>query len=1099
MDSIFGRQMSSDILTHKGLDALFIPAPRSGVLSAWYGHVPFAYWIINALRPRRLVELGTHNGVSYAAFCDAVSRAGLDTQCFAIDTWQGDDHAGHYGEDVYTDLRTFHDPRYAAFSELVRSTFDQALDYFQDGSIDLLHIDGCHSYEAVCHDFDHWRSKLSSRAVVLFHDTNVRERHFGVWRLWAELRLNHPSFEFMHEHGLGVLAFGSEVPDAVLELCNLSNSSDIATIRNRFAFSGRSCIIEAELERLRADAAAEKTRFNAALAECGRQIASLNQTMAERDGQITSLNQAMAERDGQITSLNQAMTERDGQITSLDQAMAERDGQIASLNQATTYTRHIEAELVRAEAERAALSADLGALLGSSAWKITGPLRNILSRRPRTSRTLRRAAKLMWWTATLQLPSRIAARRKGAEERLASAPSLPAPTFGSDEKKLFTASARAELLDFLSSGERLAVQTSENPDISVVVVLWNQAHLTLRCVRALLAQCGPSLEIVLIDNDSHDETEELLSRIDGAHVLRSATNEGFLIGCNKAVAASRGRVVLLLNSDAFVRPGALAAALAALDASPDVGAVGGKLILPSGLLQEAGSIVWSDASTQGYGRGLQPEAGEAMFRRDVDYCSGAFLMTPRSLWDRLGGFDEIFAPAYYEETDYCMRLRDLGYRIVYEPAAVIDHYEFGSEARQGDATIASRRNRKLFRTRHSNALRQRHLPPAQVNVLAARACSSSDRGRLLVIDNEVPLTALGSGYPRMRQLLAEASSLGWSVTFYPLHRPDVDWEAARSEISWEIEIASNGGAPALSSFLTERQGYFDVILVSRPDNMALVNDVLRDQPHMLDGCRLVYDAEALFCMRDITRAATEGRPLPDAEALISAEVQLANSADAIACVTVADAEVFRTHLRTTTPVYALSHPTELSANAPGFSERAGFLFVGRLLEQETPNWLGLSWFIRECWPLIRLAFPDATLSVAGHLHPDHAELEAPGVRLCGPVTDLRPLYDTARIFLAPVHFAAGIPIKILEATAAGLPTAGTRLMARQLVWTPGIEMVAEDEPAALSAAIIAMYRDAVLWNQTRTAAKERLRQEHSAETFHNSLRAILDGELYSGA
>ena len=1081
MDSGYSQQISSHILDHKGLDALFIPAPRSGVLSAWYGHVPFAYWIINALQPRRLVELGTHNGVSYAAFCDAVSRAGLDTQCFAIDTWQGDDHAGHYGEDVYTDLRTFHDPRYAAFSELVRSTFDQALDYFQDGSIDLLHIDGCHSYEAVRHDFDHWRSKLSPRAVVLFHDTNVRERHFGVWRLWAELQLNHPSFEFMHEHGLGVLAFGSEVPDAVLELCNLSSSSDIATIRNRFAFSGRSCIIEAELARLRTDAVAEKNGFNAA--------------PTERDGQIASLNQAVAERDGQIASLNQAMAERDGQIASLNQAMAERDGQITSLNQATTYTRHIEAKLARAEAERVASSAEIGAILGSSSWKITSPLRKILSRHPRTSCTLRRAAKLMWWTATLQLPSRITARRKGAEERRASFPSLAAPTFGSDEKKLFTASARAELLDFLSSGERLAIQTSENPDISVVVVLWNQAHLTLRCVRALLAQCGPSLEIVLVDNDSNDETEELLSRIDGAHVLRSATNEGFLIGCNKGVAASRGRVVLLLNSDAFVRPGALAAALAVLDANPDVGAVGGKLILPSGLLQEAGCIVWSDASTQGYGRGLQPEAGEAMFRRDVDYCSGAFLMTPRSLWGRLGGLDEVFVPAYYEETDYCMRLRDLGYRVVYEPTAIIDHYEFGSEARQGDATIASRRNRKLFRARHSNALRQRHLPPAQVNVLAARACSNSDRGRILVIDNEVPLAALGSGYPRMRQLLAEASSLGWSITFFPLHRPDVDWEAARPEISWEIEIASDRGAPVLSSFLTERQGYYDVILVSRPDNMALVNDVLRDLPHLLDGCRLVYDAEALFCMRDIARAAIEGRSFPDAEALISAEVRLANGADAIVCVAQAEAEIFRAHLRTRTPVYALSHSTEQSANAPGFSERAGFLFVGRLLERETPNWLGLSWFIQECWPLIRLALPDATLLVAGHLHPDHAELEAPGVHLCGPVTDLRPVYDMARIFLAPVRFAAGIPIKILEATAAGVPTAGTRLMARQLGWTPGVEMVAEDDPAALSAAIIAMYRDAVLWNQTRTAAKERLRQEHSAETFRNSLRAILDGEL----
>ncbi len=170
------------------LDPLFLRSQRTGMESAWYGHVPFAHWIVVACRPRILVELGTHNGVSYAAFCEALARFGGDSRAYAVDTWQGDEHAGHYGDEVYWDLRRFHDERFAGFSELLRCTFEDALPYFADGSVDLLHIDGFHTYEAVRGDFEAWRPKLSDQAVVLFHDTNMRERGFGVWRLWSELR-----------------------------------------------------------------------------------------------------------------------------------------------------------------------------------------------------------------------------------------------------------------------------------------------------------------------------------------------------------------------------------------------------------------------------------------------------------------------------------------------------------------------------------------------------------------------------------------------------------------------------------------------------------------------------------------------------------------------------------------------------------------------------------------------------------------------------------------------------------------------------------------------------------------------------------------------
>ena len=307
-----------------------------------------------------------------------------------------------------------------------------------------------------------------------------------------------------------------------------------------------------------------------------------------------------------------------------------------------------------------------------------------------------------------------------------------------------------------------------------------------------------------------------------------------------------------------------------------------------------------------------------------------------------------------------------------------------------------------------------------------------------------------------------------------------------------------GVLPRLAEFLDERRGHYDVVIVSRPDNMAIVRSILRDRPHLLDGTRLIYDAEALFSARDIVKASVEGRPYAaaDIEARTSAEVALADDADAIICVNEFEASVFRA--RQHIPVHVLSYPAKPITGTPDFADRSGFLFIGRLLEHEAPNWQGLAWFVRECWPLIRASLPDATLSVVGHLHPEHAELEGPGILLLGPVADLEPLYASARVFVAPIRFAAGVPIKILEATAAGLPTAGTRLMARQLTWTPGVEIAAEDDAGALATAAVELHEDAATWEAIRTASQHRLHDEHSAAIFRDRLRLLLDGCLPTG-
>ncbi len=175
--------------------------------SAWIGHLSFANWITREVKPRIFVELGTHAGTSYFAFCQSVMNSKLSTKCFAVDSWAGDEHAGFYSEEVYSRVKTENE-QYKGFSTLVRKSFDDAIEVFQDNSIDILHIDGLHTYDAVKHDFYSWLPKLSPDAYVIFHDTNVHERDFGVHKFWNEIENSYNSIEFFHAHGLGIIQLG---------------------------------------------------------------------------------------------------------------------------------------------------------------------------------------------------------------------------------------------------------------------------------------------------------------------------------------------------------------------------------------------------------------------------------------------------------------------------------------------------------------------------------------------------------------------------------------------------------------------------------------------------------------------------------------------------------------------------------------------------------------------------------------------------------------------------------------------------------------------------------------------------------------------------
>jgi GT2 family glycosyltransferase len=350
----------------------------------------------------------------------------------------------------------------------------------------------------------------------------------------------------------------------------------------------------------------------------------------------------------------------------------------------------------------------------------------------------------------------------------------------------------------------------ERPDVTVVMLTFNRWDLTRQALFLLAETTEPRYEVVIVDNASTDGTLEELGRVHGAKILRNSRNLGFGPANNQGAAMARGRYLLLLNSDAWVRPGWLAPLVEIADADPGVAAVAPKLLYPDGRLQEAGSILWRDARVRNYGDGDAAGRPEYLFRRTVDYASAACLLVRRSAFVTVGGFDPRFAPVYCEDVDLCLALAAAGGRVVYQPRSVVEHVRGASSGAVKAAQVE--RNRRLLRARWRRVLDRRppeswRLEPS--GVLGGRDAMTCER--VLVLTGARPDARGTPEQRRLNDLVSDAAQR-WPQARWTVASLDGD-PVTRIDDLGDKGIEAVTGASSWKVWLAARRYHYGVVAV----------------------------------------------------------------------------------------------------------------------------------------------------------------------------------------------------------------------------------------------------------------------------------------------
>lgn len=654
-------------------------------------------------------------------------------------------------------------------------------------------------------------------------------------------------------------------------------------------------------------------------------------------------------------------------------------------------------------------------------------------------------------------------------------------------KKIILTQKKDELESFLKSDYKLNFKEDE-PILSIILVFYNRAELSLACLQSIKKYANIPFELIIIDNASQDGTKQLLQKIEGAVIVKNNENLHFNKACNQAIPYLKGKYTLFLNNDTELLQGSIINAYEVLRDEASCGAIGAKIVLPNGKLQEAGSIIRNDGSCIGYGKGQSPNLSEFNFMRTVDYCSAAFLMTRTKLFIDHGGFDIAFEPAYYEETDFCIWLQKQGLKVVYNPNIIIRHFEFGSGLR--DVAIAhQKRNQQIFFNKHKALLSAYSSPDS--GTLNARFSSQTKKKKVLYIDDRLPHKDLGSGFPRANEIIKLIHELGYQLTIFPLNYPNEEgWKASYRDINTRIEIIRWDGINGFSKHLKSRKTYYDFIWISRPHNLQVIKNMLKK---IKVKAKIIYDAEAIFAEREINRLLLNGQKLNKIQyqSIIKKELDLTKFADEIIVVSDADADKFKSH--NIKSVRVLGHTIKIQNDSKPYHERKDLMFVGNLDNDVSPNVDSIRWFTSEVWLIIKDQIPNLKLHVIGSCKSRFIQsIEIEGIYFHGRLQNLSTIYANSRLFIAPSRYAAGIPYKIHEAASFGLPVVASELLGEQLGWKhQDAIMLSKITPDEFANAVITLYKDEQLWGKIQINALSKIKSELSIKKYKNTIAHVL--------